>query len=65
MCINTNCARKVHIVPGHSVVQCMSCIRKMLARKCTMVINYNVDIAQAGLENTLTTFGAGLVKCFN
>ena len=55
--INAKCSRKVHIVPGSPVVQCMSCNRKMLAKKCPMAINCHVDIAVDGQEKSLTIFG--------
>ena len=56
VCISSKCGRKVSIVPGEKLVQCIWRSKRMLAAKCPLQLNCHIDISVDGKDRTLKIF---------
>ena len=60
VCISSKCGRKVNIVPGEKLVQCIWCSKRMLVAKCPLQLNCHIAISVDGRDRTLTIFAKEL-----
>ena len=54
VCITSECGRKVYIVPGDELVQCIWCSKRMLAARCPLQLHCHIYKSVDDKDRTLT-----------